>query len=131
MVELGQGRRVDVGRDLPQGVGDDGRRVDLEVDDGLGAEQLAQLHEPVEAPAHRRVPGIGRVLEMLGPDADDHPAVDEGVERRPRLGRIDPQLLSVAERDAEAALAAHDGALKKFIAGLPMNPATKMLFGRL
>ena len=91
---------------------DDGGRLDLEVHDHLRAEQLAQLHEPVEASVRGRAGGAGRVLEVLRPDTDDQPLPSIPRARAQRaLGSSTPEPLPVAERDTQTAGAAPTPAL--------------------
>src|SRR5213593_858555 len=122
MVELRQGGRIDVRRNLSYGVGHSRGRVDLKVHDGLGAEQLAELNETLEAPGRGRVAGAGRILEVLRPDADDRFSIDEAFERTPCFDRFDPELLSATERDAETGVKAHDRALEEVHRGTADEP---------
>ena len=65
-----------------------GLRVDAEVHHDLGAECLAQLDGSLQPPVGRSVRGELDVLDVLGPDAEDHAPADVVLECRPRGERL-------------------------------------------
>ena len=84
LVEIRHGDGIRVLRELPHVLGERWLGVDLQVHHDFRAEGLAQQDGSRQAPVGRRVGHERRVLEMLGPDAEDHRRAEERLERRVR-----------------------------------------------
>ena len=70
-----------VSRQLAHVLGERGRRADDEMRDDLRAKRLAEYDYPAQPLIVGCVGLEGRVLEVLGPDADHDLAADVGLER--------------------------------------------------
>src|SRR5882672_316963 len=103
---------------LPQIVRDDRCSLDLEVDDHLGAQRLAETHLPDEPPAGPAVRGERRILEVLGSNAEDQRAPDVIAEA------LDGRRLQLVDREA---LRADDDRVPTV---LPVQAALEEVHGR-
>ena len=108
------------------------RGFDREVGHDLGAERLAQLQAADEPLVGRRVRDERRVLEILGPDADDHRLARVRLQARAgaRASRAPSEIACLPIFARRSPFDCSIVASSMFIAGLPMKPPTKRFTGR-